>query len=379
MADNVNIQWHSPSALEQALGKQIKALLKSIPWLRDIHLSDNPAPFNRAFDWMARFKMPSGPDVELWIECRTDPRPAHFPYVNVDREFEKKTTKRISVRVFAAPYLSPRMQELCEKHGWSWYDLAGNCRINIPGVVYLERTGKPAIQKRPKAAANLATPEAGRVIRALLAPENASLSWTQRSLHQENFADVSLGMVNKVVRHLRDEAFLRELPEGGFVLIDPVKLLFAWRDVYRFDLHERLEYFSLLTGEALRAALAKVRSQSGGYAVYAAFSAADVQAPHVRQPKTWLYIRRENLQKLQELAEAKPVDSGSNLVVLIPKDIGVFAFSEGGNARDHRMACTNIVQTYVDLWHCGGRGQEAAEAVLDQRLKPEWKKQGFEV
>jgi hypothetical protein len=28
------------------------------------------------------------------------------------------------------------------------------------------------------------------------------------------------------------------------------------------------------------------------------------------------------------------------------------------------MSCTNPVQTYVDLFHCGGRGTEAAEAVL---------------
>jgi hypothetical protein len=43
------------------------------------------------------------------------------------------------------------------------------------------------------------------------------------------------------------------------------------------------------------------------------------------------------------------------------------------------MACTNTVQTYVDLWHSGGRGQEAAEAVLEQRLKPEWKAKGLSV
>lgn len=36
------------------------------------------------------------------------------------------------------------------------------------------------------------------------------------------------------------------------------------------------------------------------------------------------------------------------------------------------MACTNPVQTYVDLSRCGGRGEEAAEALLEQKLKPAW-------
>ncbi len=366
----------SPDALEKALGEQIEQLLRSIPWLETIRLTHNPAPFERAFDWLATFKVPAGPIVELWIDCRSEPRPAHFPYVAIEREFDQGNTRRVRVRVFAAPHLSPRMRDLCEQHGWSWYDLAGNCRISLPGVLHLERTGNAPVRKSPKPAANLGTPESGRVIRALLAPENAALTWTQRYLHQESYADVSLGMVNKVVRHLRDEAFINESGEG-FRLSEPLKLLDAWRDAYRFDSHERLEYFSLLNGAALREALARVYSQTGGYAVYAAFSAADFQAPNVRQAKTWLYISHDKLPKLEALADAKQVESGSNIVVLVPKDRGVFAFPDDGRTGEHRMACTNVVQTYVDLWHCGGRGQEAAQAVLEQCLKPRWKDKGL--
>ncbi len=379
IANNVNIGWYSPSALEQAVGERVRELLESIPWLQDIRLSSNPAPFERAFDWLASFRVPNGPEVELWIDCRIEPRPAHFPYVSVDREFDVGTMKCLRLRVFGAPHLSARMRELCEKHGWSWFDLAGNCRINVPGVFYIERTGKPSVHRKAKLTANLGTPEAGRVIRALLAPENASLSWTQRQLHQESFADVSLGMVNKVVRFLREEAFVSESPGGGFVLSDPLKLLLAWRDAYRFSLHQRLSYFSLLQGAALREALANLYSQCGGYAVYAAFSAAEIQAPHVRQSKTWMYLKDEYLPKLEKLVDAKPVDTGHTLEVLIPRDRGVFAFPDGGSMGDHRMACTNVVQTYVDLWHSGGRGQEAAKAILEQRLKPAWKERGFAV
>jgi len=63
---------------------------------------------------------------------------------------------------------------------------------------------------------------------------------------------------------------------------------------------------------------------------------------------------------------------------LIPDDEGVFYMADGGPAGE-RLACTNLVQTYVDLWHSGGRGQEAAEALLEQRLKPEWKARGMKL
>jgi len=77
--------------------------------------------------------------------------------------------------------------------------------------------------------------------------------------------------------------------------------------------------------------------------------------------------------------EAKPVDSGENIVVLIPDDDGVFYLGDGGAMGDNRMSCTNEVQTYVDLWHSGGRGHEAADALLEQRLKPEWKARGMKI
>jgi hypothetical protein len=170
---------------------------------------------------------------------------------------------------------------------------------------------------------------------------------------------VSLGLVTKVVRHLRDEAFVEGAEDGGFRLRDPLKLLFAWRDAYRFDRHERRGYFTLLQGKKLRDALARLDAETGGYAAYASFSAADLQAPHVRQPKTCLYVRQNEVSKFEALVEAKSVDSGENLVVLIPDDDGVFYLDDGGTMGDNRMSCTNAVQTYVDLYHCGGRGVEA--------------------
>jgi hypothetical protein len=179
-------------------------------------------------------------------------------------------------------------------------------------------------------------------------------------------------LVNKVVRYLRDEAFVEVYPDGGFRLRDPQKLLTAWRDAYRFDRHERRNYFSLLQARQLRDALARLDSDAGGFAAYAAFSAAEFQAPHVRQPKTWLYIGGEYVDRFEELSEAKLVDSGENIIVMIPDDSGVFYLADAGTVGDRRMASTNPVQTYVDLAHCGARGEEAAEALLEQNLKPKW-------
>jgi hypothetical protein len=108
--------------------------------------------------------------------------------------------------------------------------------------------------------------------------------------------------------------------------------------------------------------------------VYAAFSAAERQAPHVRQPKTWLYVNAQFLDAFVRNAEAKAVDSGENIVVLIPDDSGVFlSFEADSYVGEQTLVCTDPVQTYVDLIHSGGRGEEAAQALLEQKIMPAWK------
>jgi len=230
--------------------------------------------------------------------------------------------------------------------------------------------------------------------RVVSAPGNATTSWTQRRIQeqtvwptgqepgQEGSADsVSLGLVNKVIRYLRDEGYVTDGQGAGFQLQDPVGLLTAWSEAYRFDRHDRHSYFTLLAPGQLREAVYRTGLESGGMVVLAAFSAAETQAPHVRHPKTWLYVAAEHFEALVSRAEAAPVDSGENLVLLIPDDLGVFVSFDSSDASpfvdDQMPHSTDAVQTYLDLLHSGGRGEEAAQAVLEQCLLPAWQKAGL--
>jgi len=371
----VNTQRLAGLALEQALASKLRELLGGIRWLRDWRIEHVGSRPNARFDLVAKLPLP-GRGVTLYVECKGEMRPSTFHNL-IGAEIPSSGRELAAVPVLAMPFVSSRLADLCIQHGWSWYDLAGNCHLDVPGAIHIEQRGFEPVHRMPRPRANLGTPEAGRVVRALLAPENAGSRWTQREMQahfgpQSKIPEPSLGLVNKVVQHLRDEAFIEVFEGGGFGLRDPLELLFAWRDAYRFDRHERRGYFTLLQGKRLREALYNLDLYAGGLAAYAAFSAAEFQAPHVRQPKTWIYVRRDFLARFEALTEAKPVDTGENLVVLLPDDDGVFYLGEGGSMGDRQMGCTNPVQTYVDLFHCGGRGEEAADALLEQRLKPGW-------
>jgi hypothetical protein len=373
MAKVVNNSRSSASALERALAHVLRELLSSVSWLQRWNVEPAKAA-DRGWDLKASGPAAGGGKAVLCVECKNlNFQPSQFSSL-IDRPCSAGRNVA-SAKVLAMPRVSPRMAALCHSHGWSWYDLGGNCRLEIPGVLLIERSGNEPVKALPRSGANLSTPEAGRVVRALLAPENAGQRWTQRDM-VAHFADLtprvpapSLALVNKVVQHLRGQAFLEQLPNRGFRVRDYEGLLQAWRAAYRFDRHSRHPYFTLLQGAALQDRLRALDPDSQGRLAYATFSAADLQAPAVRQPRTWLYLDPNVEQQFQSVAEAKPVDSGENLVVLIPDDAGVFYRLEAGSKRP---ACTNAVQTYVDLAHSGGRGEEAAEAILQQRLKPAW-------
>lgn len=372
MANLVNIDALSGKQLEHELAKVLRELLSGVTWLQGWTVEPAQGA-DSGWDLQAAVPLPVGGKAVLCIECKVHFQPSQFSHL-IDRACHPGQSKQVS-RVLAMPAISPRMAVLCQQNEWSWFDLAGNCHINIPGLLLIERTGNQPVRIRRGREANLSTPEAGRIIRALLAPENVGRRWTQRDM-VNHFTEVvppipapSLALVNKIVQYLRDQAFLEQLPNRGFRVRDYEGLLQAWCDVYRFNRHARRRYFTLLQGHLLQEKLRSLDPKGQGRLAYAAFSAAEFQAAHVRQPRTWLYADLKLEDELQSVLETKTVDSGENLIVLIPDDASVFYRLE---LAPTRLACTNPIQTYVDLVHAGGRGSEAAEALLLQRLKPVW-------
>jgi len=402
--ETMNTRPSRGAGLERALLEALRRTLAAVSWLPEPRAVDPNRRASDQADATVVLKLAAGRKAALRLYVKAEMRSGIFPSWAVQRRPE--ASKDVAtVPVLMMPNVQPRLADLCRQEGWSWHDLAGNCWLDVPGLLHIERSGIPPVRRAPRPSANLSTAAAGRVLRALLSPAHAGRVWTQRSLLPETAWDrvpgdqpVSLGLVNKVVRYLRDEGFVedvgppkriryqdtehRRLDDGaagdgagrGVRVRDPSALLDAWKNAYRFDRHERRSFFTLLKGAELRDALYRVGLDAGGMAAYAAFSAAERQAPHVRQPKVWMYLGAAFVDSLVQRAQAKEVDSGENLVVLVPDDSGVFiTFDANRHVDEHELDCTDPVQTYVDLAHCGGRGEEAAQAVLEQRILPAWK------
>lgn len=356
--------------LERALADTLTKILHEVPWLQEWRVEAGRS----GWDLIASGPLPSGGEGALHIECKgVNFQPNQF--LSLAERSGPVKGSAVSTKVLAMHRVSTRMAEVCQQHGWSWYDLAGNCRLEVPGHLLIKQSGNKPVPLQPRSGANLSTPKAAQVIRALLAPENAGKRWTQREM-ASHFTDVmpwvdapSLALVNKVIQYLRNQAFIETLPSRGFRVTHFEGLLQAWQQAYRFNRHLRRPYFTLLQGKALQERLRNLDPEGSGHLAYAVFSAADIQAPAVRQPRTWLYLNPAFEPEFASAIDARLVDSGENIVALIPDDGGVFYRVETGSNWAPR---TNPVQTYVDLANAGGRGEEAAEAILTQRLIPAW-------
>jgi hypothetical protein len=373
---SMNIADFSEKNLVTRLREKLMGLLDEVAWLES-------APMGAGMeegDFALVNHVKGERRFTLWVDCKMEPRPSLVPLYAQRREKKPSPVDAPCLFMLGAPYITPRLASVCKEAGWGWIDLAGNCRVDIPGLIHIERSGNEPVHKRPTPPVNFSSPEAARILRVLLAPQRTGMVTTQRGLRDLCQPSVSLGLVNKVVTHLKEEAYVQssEKGHGGFRMKEPRSLLEVWREAYPYTHHQQRTLFTLLKRSALQAALNELGKKESGRIALAAFSAANLYAPSVRQPRTWLYVEEDALDAVKLNLEAKEVDSGHNLQVLIPFDAGICADSEvpgldaGGVASPNRVSATSPVQTYVDLWHAGGRGRKAAEAILEQVLVPAW-------
>lgn len=266
-----------------------------------------------------------------------------------------------SVLVFIAPYISPEAADLLTRDGVGYIDLAGNCRL-VFDQVYIRREGWPNKSAKRRDLRSLYSPKAERVLRILLLEPKRP--WKVQPLAAA--AGVSLGQASNVKRLLQDREWVGH--EGdGIVLRQPAKLLEEWAQNYRFGRNTPRDFYSLDTPAKAEAKLAAAcRKARTNYAM-TGFSAAARMAPMVRYQRATAYV----LGNVDEIASGlglKAVSSGANVSLIEPYDAGVLA----GSREVDGTRIVSPVQTYLDLLSFKGRGEEAAQTVLEQAIRPKW-------
>jgi hypothetical protein len=266
----------------------------------------------------------------------------------------------VAYGIFAVPYLSEDGRQLCRRYGIGYIDLAGNSRLTFDNL-YIDIQGRENPYPTTRGLKSLFTKKSTRAIRVLLS--DLKKFWYVQDLAKE--ADLSLGQVSNIKRLLIDEDLLQE--EGKpFRLADPERLIDAWVQNYSFRYNESFDFYSL-EGTQIERKIASFCKEKGITYALALFSGANLVAPFVRYTRSFVYLE-EGIFEVAKQLNLKEVTSGPNVTLLRPYDKGVFYGIQEVNG----ISVVSDVQLYLDLKKYRGRGEEAAQYILENRLRRAW-------
>lgn len=264
--------------------------------------------------------------------------------------------------MFMAPYISESSAETILQNNFSYMDLSGNCYI-LSKYFVIHFSGHPNLykdhrQKRDYFSKNATA--ASVVMRTMLDKPHAC--WKVSLLSE--LTGKALGTVFNVKKFLQEQDWIEEY-QHGFSLKHEKEILYAWAKTYHLRPPRSMEYYSLDAIPKIEAEIQSCNSLYGTNTALGSFSAAARYAPVVRYNKVYVYVEQRNLETLVRELDLQPVSSGGNVIITIPHDGTPCMFTRTINGD----LVTSPVQTIIDLLGHKGRGEEAAEAIIQKEFK----------
>ncbi len=309
---------------------------------------------------------PVGPDFELFVKefKRITPATAEAACLTL-----KQTSDAAGAQpVLYASVVSDRTAEIAIKHGVSWMDFAGNCRLVFPRYGIMVRCSgidNPFGKQLPNVL-NVFSSKSSRVVRAML--QDPLRGWQLKELASCPDVQISPGLMSRIKRTLVEGGYAL-MREGQLCLKHPDYLLDDWVKLYRT--HKPREFSFYMRGdlEQVELQVANWCSKYNSQHALSRFSAAWRLAPEVRYNVTSFMVSTsailaEPLLDLTTQYSARKVDSGANLVLQISDDASYYS-----NRFGDTLQTTSPLQTYLDLRAMEGRGEDAAMAIYEKYLK----------
>src|SRR4030042_4477238 len=261
----------------------------------------------------------------------------------------------------AAPYISDDSARVCKKNSVGYMDLAGNFLFNFDEI-YIERKNYPNLAIEKRQVRSIFSPKSSRIVRVMLS--NPGRSWRLQELARE--AKVSLGLASRLKARLLDLEYASD-KENGLTLSRPGEVLKQWADNYSFRKNKVNDYFSLDDLKKLERKFSQYCEGRGIPYALTLFSGAALVAPYMRYTRGFAYVGN-SIREVADSLGLKQVSSGPNFSILEPYDEGVFY----GIREVDGMRVVSDVQLYLALVGFTGRGDESAEFLFEQRIKPQW-------
>jgi len=267
--------------------------------------------------------------------------------------------------VFVAPYISDESKQICKDNNIGFLDLAGNYLFAFD-TIYLSREGQSNPNPSTRPLKSVFSTKSSRILRVLLC--NPKKEWYVQELAKE--AEISIGQASNVKQQLLDLEWLEEKLVGRktkLVLSKPELLLQKWSENYTYTRNKARNFYALDDVETIENKVINYFQSNQGVYAFTLTSGASRIAPNLRYSRMYFYMQGDIDRLVKDLGW-KEVDTGPNITVLEPYDEGIFYQTQDIN----QAKIVSNVQLYLDLQSLEARGKEAAQYLLEQKLRKEW-------
>ena len=345
--------------LREKTQESISSILSNIPF---IEVKESKASFrtnSKKVDFLLKIII-SGKPAKFIIEVKSQGEP-RFVRMAIAQIKEYLRRFKGSYGILAAPYLSDASRQICKEAGIGCIDLAGNAFLSFKNV-FIDKSGNPNPFAISRPAKSVFSPKSSRILRVLLS--DPSKRWYVEDLSKE--ADISIGLTSRVKKTLLSEEWIKEENKKSY-LLKPEDVLNQWTNNYSYEKSQSFSFYSGLSESQLEEEIKRECEKKKYRYGLALFSGARKVAPFVRFMRFFSYIDG-NVEEIAKALQMKKVESGSNVTLLQPYDEGVFYGLQNING----IKVASDIQLYLDLKSYKGRGEEAAQAIFEQRIKPRW-------
>lgn len=277
----------------------------------------------------------------------------------IDRKDENRFNSEY--KLIIAPFVTEASARLCEKSNIGFLDLAGNCLMKYHSI-YINIAGKKNLAASKRALKSIfekSSTVSSLILRTMISDVNRK--WKLKELSE--IVGCSIGQVSKVKDFLLNNAWIEKTPEG-IRIIDVESILNEWSKVYSNKNSDTYECYSLDSMAELETKLEKMRKECSIEYYLTGFAGGVRYAPVVRYNKIHCYIAFENIKQAMDYLGCKQVDSGANIIFMIPYDDCVLL----EHKRINNYNVVSPIQEYLDCMQIKGRGEELAEAILAKEI-----------
>ncbi len=354
------VKMIAETTLTAKIKNNVNKLLETIPFLKTNDVSKQPViSMNKQPDLL--FTLDDGiRSMYIIVEIKTNGEPRYIRSA-IQQLKEYVSQLNNSYGMVAAPYISYDTGNICKENGVGYIDTAGNCFINFSRV-FIERKNYPNPNVSKRTLRSIFSNKATRVLRVLLC--NPKRLWQVQELAKE--ANVSLGLAYKVKERLLDLEYTAD-KKRRISIIRPQELLNEWAKNYSFRKNKIYDFYSTDTVKQMEIRLDEYCKAKRIMYALTLFSGAARVAPYARYTRGFVYVQG-NIKDITDTLKLKGVDSGANFTIMEPYDESLFY----GTREMENLIVVSDVQLYLDLVSYKGRGEESAQFLLEQKLKPQW-------